>query len=422
MRSKVFWLVVLGLVVLIAIISCQSPRGNTNAGANIIPIAPTSPVPEYEDPIYEYDDYDEYEEPEIEEPLPPEPGELDLTTETVLVAGRYAGFLTWGFFRHSAAPSDIAVAESLVKDTYTDTVLEIADIIDMEQIEKALSLLAEAVLAYAPEAAPYLDLIEAGWLTHFVLDHEGVGVLLLPEIAPWDLGFVYILLRYEDLDEAFLLGVELGLREPPPRRLVALTFDDGPSVYTEMILDILEEHGGQVTFCVLGNRIHHRPQTLVRAIAMGSEVIGHSWDHSNFTRLGAAGVASQITRTSDAIEEAIGERPPPIMRAPYGLLNNRAIDTARDLGYSLLHWSVDPQDWYNRDADVIYDNVMQRVMEGSIVLLHDIRYPTVEATRRLIPRLIADGFELVTATELIGYHYGELEPGMIYNGFRNSPW
>ena len=428
MRSKVFWLVVLGLVVLVAVISCQQPRGHSYAGVSLIqPVAP-NPGPDYVYPQYDYDEYHHAHEPDappnidINEAREPEPGVLDLTTETTMVAGRYAGFLTWGYFRHSSAPDGITVAESHVRDTHTGAVLETADIIDASQIEKALTLLADAILTSDPEAAPYLDAICANWLTHLVMEDEGLRVLLTPDITQWDLGFIYVLLSYEELDEAFLLGVELGLREPPILPMVALTFDDGPSTYTDMILDILEEYGAQATFCVLGYRIHRHPEILQRAIAMGSEVIGHSWDHRDFTRLNSSAISTQITRTTAEIESVIGQNPPPIMRAPFGQLNNNAINTARDLGYSLLHWSVDPRDWYNRDADTIYYNIMRHVMEGSIVLLHDIRYPTVEAMRIVIPRLINDGFQLVTASELIARHYGELEPGEVYIGYRNAPW
>ena len=414
-RSKVFWLVVLALVVLIAVISCHAPRGIGSAGLDIItPSAPIIVIPDDEYPPYEYD------EPEIEQPLPPEPGELDITTETKFIAGRYAGFLTWGYFRHSTG--DLAVIESLVRDTYTGAELTLADIIEMEEIEKVLSLLAEAVLAHATDSAPYLDLIDEDWLAHLVIDHDGLGVLLPPDIAPWELGFMYVVLPYEELDETFKLGIEIGIRIPPHRPMVALTFDDGPSPYTEKILDILEAHGGRATFCVLGYRIQRQPETLIRAIALGSEVVGHSWDHADFTRLGSNAITNQITRTSTAIEEVIGQSPPPIMRAPFGQINNTVINTTRDLGYSLLHWSVDPRDWEYRDPDSIYYNIMRRVTEGSIILLHDIHPSTAEAMLRVIPRLIADGFQLVTASELIAYHYGELEPGVQYVGFRNASW
>jgi len=243
---------------------------------------------------------------------------------------------------------------------------------------------------------------------------------MTPELFP-DAGFVFADLHYEALGDAFLLAEEMGLREPIRRPMVAFTFDDGPHIYTDMILDMLEEVGGRATFCVLGNRVHLHPDALRRAVAMGSEVIGHSWDHTEMTRLNQNAISSQITRTTEAIEEIIGQPAPPIFRAPFGSLNSRVINTARDLGYSLLHWSLDPQDWYTRCPYAIYDDIMARVTDGSIILLHDIHTSTMEAMARVIPRLVADGFDLVTASEVLAYFYGDLEPGEVYVGIR-LPW
>ena len=410
------------MAILGTVTGCESPGAAGHAGIDLLALSLAPDPGEYEAgsyDVYEYEYNGYYAEPEVI--LPPDPGELDLQRETVFVAGRYAGFLTWGYFRHSSVDEPIVVVESSVKDTYTDAELGIWDIIDYEMMDKALSLLAEAILARAPEAAPYLHMIDAGWLTHLVMGHEGLRVLLTPDTAPWDLCFMYVDLPYEDLDEAFLLWVELGLREPPRRPMVALTFDDGPSKYTDMILDMLEAVGGRATFCVLGNLVHQRPETLIRAVALGSEVIGHSWDHSDFTRLNASAISTQITRTSEAIEAIIGFAPPPLVRVPFGEANNRVFNVAYDLGYSLLHWSVDPQDWLNRCPDWIYYYITKRVVDGSIVLLHDIRTTTAEAMLHVIPRLIEDGFQLVTASELIEYHYGGLVPGERYKGHR-PPW
>ena len=415
MRNKFFWLGVLALAIVAGIISCVS--SDTTGQADI-------PAPILPD-IYDYPDYDYLYEYEYQpEPIPvetPDPGQLDLHTDTTFVAGRYAGFLTWGHFHHPAVAGPVAIIESSVLDTYTGDILDIAQILDYENIDKALTLLAGAILTQAPEAAPYLDEIDSTWLTHIVMDNDGLRILLAPDIALWDLGFVSVLISYEDLDESFLLGVELGLVEPPRRPMVALTFDDGPAVYTAMILDMLEAVGGRATFCVLGNRVHHHPDTLRRAVALGSEVVGHSWNHQDFSRLNANAITYQITRTSAAIEEVTGQPPPPIFRAPFGITNSRVINTSRDLGYSLLHWSIDPQDWAHRCPDWIYDNIMTRSIDGAIILLHDIHTTTMEAMERVIPRLVAEGFQLVTASELIAYFYGELEPGEIYQGLR-LPW
>jgi len=422
-RSKFFWLAVLGFAILVGIISCvaSDSEGRSSASAPA-PILPD--LDEYED-YTDYNSDDEYEDTDIEEheeqPAPPDPGELDMQSDSVFVADRYVGFLTWGYFHHSAVAAPVAFAESSVLDTLTGREINIEEVIDISNLDLALSLLAEALLVYAPESAPYLYMMDESWLSHFILDHDGIRVLLPPGIAPWGLGFTSILLSYEDLGDYILLSAELALHEPRRRPMVALTFDDGPSIYTNMILDVLEEHGGRVTFCVLGNRIQYHPDTLRRAVELGSEVIGHSWDHSDLARLNANAITSQITRTTEAIAEVIGHPPPTIFRAPYGNTNSRVISTSRDLGYSLLHWSVDPQDWQHRDADWIYDFILNRVIDGGIVVLHDVHTTTMEAMVRVIPRLIAEGFQLVTASELIAYFYGDLEPGEIYQGLR-LPW
>ena len=206
---------------------------------------------------------------------------------------------------------------------------------------------------------------------------------------------------------------------PPPRRpMVALTFDDGPTRYTEYILDILERHGARATFCVLGNLVERREDTVRRAVELGNEVIGHSWNHANFTILSPDAIKRQIQDTSAAIEAATGVTPPPIFRAPYGNLNARVRNVAAELGYSMLNWTVDTEDWRHRDATIIYQRTMDRVIEGSIILLHDIRYPTKEAVELLVPSLIERGFQLVTVSELIEYVYGGLEPGREFRGLR----
>jgi len=204
------------------------------------------------------------------------------------------------------------------------------------------------------------------------------------------------------------------------RGKIAITFDDGPIEYTEQILDILERYGARATFCVLGYRIDDWQDTIQRAVDSGSEVIGHSWAHHNLTRLNAEQIKYQIQAPSAAIEAVIGEPAPKIFRAPYGHTNDRVIEVAEELGYSLLHWSVDPQDWRYRDADHIYWHIMERVTRGAIILLHDIHPSTAEAMETVIPRLVDEGFELVTATELIEYLYGSLEPGKRYVGLRNT--
>jgi len=208
-------------------------------------------------------------------------------------------------------------------------------------------------------------------------------------------------------------------RDPANRRpMVALTFDDGPSVYTEIILDLLAEHNARATFCVIGTQVVRMPELVRRTVEEGHEVIGHSWNHNNMTRLSADGVRRQINDTTQAIIDATGVDPPPIFRAPFGAINARVVDISRELGYSILNWSIDTRDWQNRNADIVHRHIMDHAVDGAIILLHDIHPTTAEAMHRVIPDLIEMGFELVTASEIISTFYGPLVPGKEYKGKR----
>ena len=203
-----------------------------------------------------------------------------------------------------------------------------------------------------------------------------------------------------------------------PRYIIALTFDDGPSRFTEHILDILERYNARATFCVLGNRVESRADIVLRTIAGGSEVIGHSWNHANLAQQNEYTIRNQISNTSAIIEAVTGFPPPPIFRAPYGSVNARVRNVSYDMGYALLNWTIDTMDWRFRDPYHIYNHIMEHALHGAIVLLHDIYESTAEAMELVVPALIERGFKLVTASELIAYVYGSIEPGIEYRGLR----
>jgi len=195
--------------------------------------------------------------------------------------------------------------------------------------------------------------------------------------------------------------------------MIALTFDDGPWVYTDHILDLLEQHNARATFFVLGYRVEWRPGTVTRAVDMGSEIASHTWTHLDLTRLSDEEIIYQIQAASAVIESVIGYSPR-IYRPPFGLTTDRVQQISAHLGYSIVNWTLDTLDWRYRDADTIYNAIMSTVQSGDVILLHDIYPSTVQAMERVIPSLIAEGYQLVTVSELLTYFYGELEPGVVY--------
>ncbi|MCL2420555.1 MAG: polysaccharide deacetylase family protein [Defluviitaleaceae bacterium] len=213
----------------------------------------------------------------------------------------------------------------------------------------------------------------------------------------------------EIIDEPYEEEPYIEERKP----MIALTFDDGPSIHTERILDVLETYGGQATFFVLGHRVEANRDIVERAVEGGNEIANHSWSHVNFGRTTSDVIAREIMDTSAIIEEVAGFSPP-ILRPPYGQTSTTMRHIAELLGYAIINWHLDTMDWRYRDVDHIYNVIMNRAGDGTIVLLHDIHRTTADAMEVVIPRLIEEGYQLVTVSYLLEHFYEELEPGKVY--------
>ena len=179
---------------------------------------------------------------------------------------------------------------------------------------------------------------------------------------------------------------------------IALTFDDGPSGPTVELLDLLRDRGVHVTFFVVGVNASYQPATVARAAAEGHEIGNHTFDHRDLTMLSKELITDQITRTSDAIETATGERPT-LLRPPYGAADDRVAATA---GMPLIFWSIDPRDWADHDPELVTQRVLDEAGRGDIVLLHDIHETSVEAVPAILDGLAERGLVPVTVTELLG--------------------
>ena len=189
---------------------------------------------------------------------------------------------------------------------------------------------------------------------------------------------------------------------------IAMTFDDGPSAaLTPKLLDILKERHMHVTFFVLGEMVKPHPEILKRAVAEGHEIGNHSWDHPDLAKKPDDFVRSQLDRTKDEITAAIG-KPVTLMRPPYGSLTK---DQRRwvhdDLGYTIVLWDVDPNDWKRPGPAVVEKRILEGTRNGSIILSHDIHPGTVEAMPSTFDNLLAKGFKFVTVSELIAMNQPE---------------
>jgi peptidoglycan/xylan/chitin deacetylase (PgdA/CDA1 family) len=190
------------------------------------------------------------------------------------------------------------------------------------------------------------------------------------------------------------------------RRLIALTFDDGPDEKTSAILDLLDEHEAAATFFVLGRQVKGREHVLRRTVESGHELGNHSFSHPRFAELQPPEIEDELVRTSNAIEGAVGFRPR-LMRPPYGLGAFAASPVATRLGMKTVLWSVNPKDWDQAEPEQIVEGILAGARPGAVVALHDgaarrgDRAPTVVALATVIPRLERQGYRFVTISTLL---------------------
>lgn len=190
---------------------------------------------------------------------------------------------------------------------------------------------------------------------------------------------------------------------------VALTFDDGPDPrYTTKILDILKKHDAKATFFLVGARAKAYPDIVNRMITEGHSIGNHTFWHPNLAKEGTGRLHWELTQTQKVLHQITGKETT-LFRAPYGSLNEELVELAKVMGYNVIGWSVDSNDWMQLTPEQIKKNVLSNVNPGSIILMHDGGHwtmdllGTVESLDEIIIRLKDDGIEFVTVDELLGF-------------------
>lgn len=183
----------------------------------------------------------------------------------------------------------------------------------------------------------------------------------------------------------------------PEKKLVAFTFDDGPTIWYDDILDVLEASGQHATFFVWGDRykIGNRSD-IERVISLGCELGNHTFTHADLTKLTEEKIRNEIEKTRSLLESITGIEQY-LVRPPYGSSSERV---KKSVDFPMINWSVDTGDWNNGDYDTVFNKITQGISDGDIVLMHASYKFTYEAVRDAIPLLIEDGWQIVTVSEL----------------------
>ncbi len=180
-------------------------------------------------------------------------------------------------------------------------------------------------------------------------------------------------------------------------KLVALTFDDGPGPYTERLLNGLEERGVHATFFCLGNRAELYPDLIKRMMRDGHQVANHSYSHPNLNELTTEKAVQEIETTDQILNRILGGSESHYLRPPYGNIKKEVL---AQMKAPVFIWSVDTIDWQLLNTTKVKDRLLEQTFDGSVVLMHDIHYTTVDAVLAALDTLADRGYEFVTLKEL----------------------
>ncbi len=232
--------------------------------------------------------------------------------------------------------------------------------------------------------------------------------------------YVYKVVAIGKVDNKMVKGEESKVCEvlasdiDPTKKMVALTYDDGPSAYTKDILKCLQENHAKATFFVLGCNIDAHKDAVSAAKKMGCEIGNHTYSHPMLTRRDANQIREELDSTDRKIKCITGDNPV-VMRPPGGDVND---PVAQIIDRPIILWSIDTRDWEHRNTNRTIQNVMNNVKDGDIILMHDIYPATRDASLTIIPQLRRMGYQLVTVSELAQYRNVKMKKGEIYHSFR----
>jgi len=356
-----------------------------------------------------------------------ESSELTVEYESFLVHENLVGIRFSGVFMRPYMAHPIDIIKTFNANMETGEVLELKDFLLEGGYEKLYQRISE-------EAQVEPDWADENLLNHWLLTPDGLEITLARgDYLPMSDGTKHFLYSYEELSDILVFPEKQPAEEEiieeteenmvsdpivtasidPSKPMIALTFDDGPSKHTNRLLDVFASHGGKGTFFVVGNILDNQAETLKRTVADGHEIGGHSWNHRQLTKLDDAELTSQIMNTRAKIFEITGVDTT-IIRPPYGSCNDTVKAKCAELGIVPVNWSLDTLDWKNKNPDAIYNVIMNEVTDGAIILCHDLHGTTVDAMERVIPDLIAQGYQLVTVSELLSTREEPMQPGKLY--------
>lgn len=203
----------------------------------------------------------------------------------------------------------------------------------------------------------------------------------------------------------------------PSKPIIAFSFDDGPSQYTEQILAALEKYDSKATFFMVGYNLDYYSDVVKKVYDAGQEIGNHTTDHTGLT----TGSGSEIQKRVADNEKMINDIVPVgriIVRPPYGTYNDK---TKELIDRPMVCWSIDSRDWETRNTEKIVAQIQHDAHDGYIVLMHDLYKTTADAVDIILPWLIDQGYQVTCISNMYEVRGETMKDGHVYSYTSPAP-
>ena len=198
------------------------------------------------------------------------------------------------------------------------------------------------------------------------------------------------------------------------KKIIAFTFDDGPSIYDKEIVDILKNNHASATFFIVGSRIDTYSDVVKYMVSNNMEVGNHTFDHKSMVKISDEEKEAQIFNTNDKFKN-LTNKELNLFRPSYGAINKDVLVKAN---MPVILWDVDTLDWKTRNKDLIKEEILNNSKDGSIVLMHSLYASTRDVLKEVLPILYERGYEVVSVSELAKIKGITLNAGETYRNIK----
>ena len=198
------------------------------------------------------------------------------------------------------------------------------------------------------------------------------------------------------------------------KKQVAISFDAAwGNEQTNTLLEILDKYDVKSTFFLVGQWVDKYPDDVKNIAEHGHDIGNHSNTHPHLPELNVSDATAEIQECNNKVEKITGKCPT-LFRPPYGDYNNDVVKAVKGLGMYCVQWDVDSLDWKDPSPEQLCQNVISKLKDGSIVLLHNGATNTPAALPSIIECIKEKGYEIVPISQLIpeGEYYTDVQGEM----------